>query len=223
MILSVNPEDEICKHFRHLVKNNGTVEWGTRPIGSDKIEKLKKQKLFYAYTYITGKAGIKYRFLVEDFNSNTEGQETIPPFDYKNVPQHYFEQDNAPESESWLKIKKIEKINTPLPRVNEFKTSDGKPVKAEYVIRPIYVLDMPLKTSILTESDCPDDLKGSNMFNIYPTKDLILKAHNELRKTKISKKELITKLKEIVGRDGKVLVDDETAWNEIQTLSDEIS
>jgi len=53
---------------------------------------------------------------------------------------------------------------------------------------------------------------------VHPTKELIEKALDELGKTKASKNELIPKLKEIVGREGKNLVDDETAWKEIQDL-----
>lgn len=56
--------------------------------------------------------------------------------------------------------------------------------------------------------------------DVHPTRDLIEKALDELGKTKASKNELIPKLKEIVGRDGKTLVDDETAWKEIRDLSD---
>lgn len=58
-------------------------------------------------------------------------------------------------------------------------------------------------------------------FVIHPTKDLIEKSLKELDKTKASKQELLIKLKEIIGRDGGLLVDDETAWNEILKLSDE--
>ena len=54
----------------------------------------------------------------------------------------------------------------------------------------------------------------------HPTRVLIEKALYELRKTEASKIELLTKLKEIVGRDGGILVDDETAWNEIMNLGD---
>ena len=53
------------------------------------------------------------------------------------------------------------------------------------------------------------------------TKDLIEKALNEMGKTIASKNELITKLKEIVRRGGGVLIDDNTAWDEIRKLSDE--
>lgn len=53
----------------------------------------------------------------------------------------------------------------------------------------------------------------------HPTKELIEKALIELRKTKASKTELISKLQEIVRRSGRILVDDETAWSEIQHLS----
>lgn len=56
---------------------------------------------------------------------------------------------------------------------------------------------------------------------VHPTRDLIEKALDELGKTRASKSELIPKLKEIVGRDGGVLVDDKNAWNEIQKLSDD--
>lgn len=56
---------------------------------------------------------------------------------------------------------------------------------------------------------------------VHPTKELIEKALDELGKTKVSKNELIPKLKEIAGRDGGVLVSDEKAWNEIQKLSEE--
>lgn len=55
---------------------------------------------------------------------------------------------------------------------------------------------------------------------VHPTRDLIEKALDELGKTKASKKELIQKLKEIVGRDGKIFVDDETAWKYITKLGD---
>lgn len=55
---------------------------------------------------------------------------------------------------------------------------------------------------------------------VYPTKDLIEKALDELGKTKVSKNELIAKLKDIVEREEKTLVDDETAWKEIQELTD---
>jgi hypothetical protein len=55
----------------------------------------------------------------------------------------------------------------------------------------------------------------------HPTKDFIEKSLKELGKTKASKQELLMKLKEIIGRDGGLLVDDETAWNEILKLSDE--
>lgn len=56
---------------------------------------------------------------------------------------------------------------------------------------------------------------------VLPTIDLIEKALDELGKTKVPKNELIPKLKEIVGREGKNLVDDEIAWKKIRDLSDE--
>ncbi len=55
----------------------------------------------------------------------------------------------------------------------------------------------------------------------HPTKELIEKALEEMGKTKASKRELISKLQEIVGRNGQILVDNETAWNEIKHLSEE--
>ncbi len=56
---------------------------------------------------------------------------------------------------------------------------------------------------------------------IHVTKVLIDKAFDELEKDKALDSELISKLKEIVGRDDKVLVDDDTARSEIQKLMDE--
>lgn len=50
--------------------------------------------------------------------------------------------------------------------------------------------------------------------------NLIEKALDEIGKTKASKTELILKLKEIVKREGRNLVDDETAWKEISDLRD---
>lgn len=124
------------------------VEWGTRVIRSDELE---KQKPFYTYTFIA-QVGIKYRFLVVDFKTR-KNKDKISPFDQKNVPKHY---PPNHKSDSWLKIKQIEKINMPLPKVTDFKNRKEKPVKAKYVRKPIYVFDMPLKTSILDSGDCPD-------------------------------------------------------------------
>ncbi len=56
---------------------------------------------------------------------------------------------------------------------------------------------------------------------VRPTRDLIEKALDELGKPKVSKNELMTKLKEIVRRDDGVLIDDKNAWDEIQKLSDD--
>ncbi|MDP3103186.1 MAG: hypothetical protein Q8M95_01095 [Candidatus Methanoperedens sp.] len=53
---------------------------------------------------------------------------------------------------------------------------------------------------------------------VHPTKELIQEAFYELGATKTSRIELITKLKEIVRREGKILVNDETVWKEIQEL-----
>lgn len=55
---------------------------------------------------------------------------------------------------------------------------------------------------------------------VHATKELIEKALDELGKTKASKNELLPKLREIIGRDGKTLVDDEIAWEEIRELTD---
>ena len=60
----------------------------------------------------------------------------------------------------------------------------------------------------------------SNENFVHITKDLIEKALNEMGKTKASKTELISKLKELVKRDARILVDDETAWKEIKDLKD---
>ncbi len=56
----------------------------------------------------------------------------------------------------------------------------------------------------------------------HPTKDLIKKALRDLGKTKATKKELLTKLKEIIEHNDQALIDDETAWKEILELSDEL-
>lgn len=55
---------------------------------------------------------------------------------------------------------------------------------------------------------------------VHVKKDLIDKAFDELGKNKAPVNELISKLKEIVGRNDGVLVDDETARLEIQKLID---
>lgn len=55
---------------------------------------------------------------------------------------------------------------------------------------------------------------------VHLTKDLINKAFDELDKDKVPVNELISKLKEIVGRNDGVLVDEETARLEIQKLID---
>jgi len=86
--------------------------------------------------------------------------------------------------------------------------------------------DVSFRISPLTSEDAEDMLKEVKF------SDLILKG---FRGQKPANKESIVntilavsrlmesdpKIKEIVGRDGGVLVDDETAWNEIQKLSDE--
>lgn len=56
---------------------------------------------------------------------------------------------------------------------------------------------------------------------IHISRDLIVKALDELGKTKASKSELIPKIKEMVERDGQIFVDDKTAWTEILNLSKE--
>ena len=53
------------------------------------------------------------------------------------------------------------------------------------------------------------------------TRKLVEQTLHELGKKEASKSELLTKLKEIVGRDGGNFEDDETAWIDIQKLSDE--
>ena len=55
----------------------------------------------------------------------------------------------------------------------------------------------------------------------HMSKDLIEKALKELGKRKALKDELIPKLKEIVERNGGVLVDDKTAWQEINDLNED--
>ncbi len=72
-----------------------------------------------------------------------------------------------------------------------------------------------------------DNVKGVNKITVpsqidfvHVTNGLIKKGLDELGKTKASKNELIPKLREIVGRNGDILVDDEKAWKEIQILSD---
>lgn len=62
---------------------------------------------------------------------------------------------------------------------------------------------------------------SSNTNFAHPTKDLIEKALKELGKTKVSRDELLMKLKEIVGRDGGLFVEDEIAWKEINNLNEE--
>jgi hypothetical protein len=57
IILFVDSDDEICRHYKHMITNNGIVEWGcNKPI---KAEELKPP--FYAYMYITRGEGVKYR------------------------------------------------------------------------------------------------------------------------------------------------------------------
>lgn len=107
------------------------------------------------------------------------GQKTKPPFEYKNVPKHYFEKEKKPTSESWLKIKKIEKFNPPL-LVTHFKSWDGKPIKKQFVQGRIYVLE-PLKTSISTECDCPLD-DGEVTMN-PEKKDVYIKSRQRPSKT----------------------------------------
>ncbi len=197
MIISVNPEDEICKHFEHLKQNsNYVVEWATRVINCDELE---KQKSFYAYTFIA-QVGIKYRFLVVDFKTR-KNKDKILPFDQKNVPKHYLHN----QDDSWLKIKQIEKINTPLPKVTDFKNIKEKQVKAKYVRKPIYVLDMPLKTSILAKSDCPDirdNVKPPSILEEQFKKEVEIK---ERQAAKLSLEELKQKMqkapKRVISRD----------------------
>ncbi len=55
----------------------------------------------------------------------------------------------------------------------------------------------------------------------HPTKDLIEKSLKEIGKMKASKDELLMKLKEIIGRDGGLLIEDEIAWQEINELNEE--
>lgn len=64
----------------------------------------------------------------------------------------------------------------------------------------------------------PEDKK--TIEDVHVTKDLIDKAFDELEINKAPVNVLILKLKEIVGRDDEVLVDDETARLEIQNLID---
>jgi hypothetical protein len=47
IIIAVNPEIEICRHFEHL-NQNGTVEWGTN--FAIRFPQLINQKSFYVYT-----------------------------------------------------------------------------------------------------------------------------------------------------------------------------
>lgn len=151
IILFVYSDYEICEHYKHL-ESNGIVEWGVyKPI---KADELVKQKTFYAYTYISGK-GIKYRFLVNDFKSNDEGQEAVPPFNLKNVPWHYPEHDKKPEHKSWLKITKIEKLNS-IMRLNDFKKPDGKRCSDKPSPGGYWkIIDNRFETEIYTKNDCP--------------------------------------------------------------------
>lgn len=124
IIIAVNPEIEICRHFEHL-KQNGTVEWGTN--FAIRFPQLINQKSFYVYTYVA-KVGIKYRFLVEDLKTIQKNQDFNPPFDIKNVKDTYgnaFIWDKIPGNESlklrdllehnfgisWIKTARFEKIN----------------------------------------------------------------------------------------------------------------
>lgn len=124
IIIAVNPEIEICRHFEHL-NQNGTVEWGTN--FAIRFPQLINQKPFYVYTYVA-KVGIKYRFLVEDLKTIQKNQDFNPPFDIKNVKDIYgnsFRWDKIPGNESlklrdllehnfgisWIKTARFEKIN----------------------------------------------------------------------------------------------------------------
>lgn len=63
--------------------------------------------------------------------------------------------------------------------------------------------------------------KNNKKDYMHPTIDLIKQSMKEMGKPKASKDELLMKLKEIVRRDGISLIDDETAWKEIQKLNNE--
>jgi hypothetical protein len=63
--------------------------------------------------------------------------------------------------------------------------------------------------------------KNKKIDYMHPTKDLIEKSCKELDKIKVTKKELLTKMKEILEQNGKTLVDDEIAWQEIMNLNEE--
>jgi hypothetical protein len=146
IILFVDSEEEICRHYKHMEDNNGIVEWGCNvPI---KAYELKLP--FYAYMYITRGEGIKYRCRVRSKRSKSN---LISPDDETNVPEYYCSQKLI----TWLKFDKIEKLDR-IVYLNEFKLLKGgqsspRPSIGGYrgIIDDIEVESVPFNKLI----DCP--------------------------------------------------------------------
>lgn len=164
IILFVDSEEEICRHYKHMEDNNGIVEWGCNvPI---KAYELKLP--FYAYMYITRGEGIKYRCRVRSKRSKSN---LISPDDETNVPEYYCSQKHI----TWLKFDMIEKLER-IVYLNEFKLLKGgqsspRPSIGGYrgIIDDVEVESVPFKLN-----DCPSKDKIIPLEDDYSEKDVEL-------------------------------------------------
>lgn len=162
IILFVDSDEEICRHYKHMVDNNGIVEWGCNV----PIRAFELKLPFYAYMYITRGEGIKYRCRVRSKRSK---RRSISPDHDTNVPKHY----GSLKSITWLKFDKIEKLDR-IVYLNEFKLLKGgqsspRPSIGGYrgIIDDIEIDSIPFKLN-----DCPSKDKRIPLEDDYLEKDV---------------------------------------------------
>ncbi len=200
----------------------------------DEHMKTAEEKDFVWYSYFgnpaakpSGKTGLNDVYFIEQdklyhgiiseiFNGPTQGGNDLNKNMIPFIPEKYQEDiiTHWDECAFSLKVENINLLRTisdlRLPIQNMYYERNDKPfIPKKAGIGGAFFIYLRKK---------PEEEPEEDVVNI--TIDLIEKALKELGKIKASKNELIPKLKEIVERNGGVLVDDETAWKEIQNLND---